>query len=226
MRGNGPAEAEAARRTRRRASPVPPVTAAGSSPSPAAVRLFGRRYAEVVQQPVQPRPGGGEGVALRGDAERIGGAALVELRPTPGVPGAGRTGLPLARPRRVHAQRWGDAAPPALGPGRRGPHRCALRAGRAHHRAAPPRHRATAGEPPGAGRHRKHGAGGGARPGHAPRRGSPGRPRARVAVASEGASSPRGLRGPSSPPRPHPPPGRCASRSSDSGRRARPPGTG
>src|SRR5262249_56984965 len=43
-------------------------------------RRVGRRYAEVVQQPVTRALAEVQGWRLRGDEERIGGAALVELR--------------------------------------------------------------------------------------------------------------------------------------------------
>ncbi len=53
-RSRAPRRSRASRPTR-----APPARARGSSRSPAAVRLFGRRYAEVVQQPVVRGPRGG-----------------------------------------------------------------------------------------------------------------------------------------------------------------------
>ena len=60
--------------------PCPACDGSRLQPIPRGVRLFGRRYSEVVQQPVTRALAEVKGWRLRGDAERIGGAALVELR--------------------------------------------------------------------------------------------------------------------------------------------------
>ena len=127
-------------------------------------------------------PGGPRLVALgRRGAHRRRGARRAGAPPR--VPRAGGPRLPLAGPGGGDAERRRDAAAAALGAGGRRAHRRALRAGRADHRPPPARHRAAAGESADAGRHRKHGAGRGARPGHAPGRGPPGGPGARWRAA-------------------------------------------
>jgi excinuclease ABC subunit A len=59
--------------------PCPACAGTRLQPIPRAVRFFGRRYAEVVQQPVVRALAEVRGWSLSGDAARIGGAALGEL---------------------------------------------------------------------------------------------------------------------------------------------------
>ncbi len=59
--------------------PCPTCAGTRLQPIPRAVRLFGRRYPEVVQQPVVRALGEVRRWSLSGDAARIGGAALGEL---------------------------------------------------------------------------------------------------------------------------------------------------
>src|SRR5262249_5924899 len=78
--GTGLLEVESTESGEAQGEPCPACDGSRRQPIPRGVRLFGRRYAEVVQQPVTRALAEVQGWRLRGDEERIGGAALVELR--------------------------------------------------------------------------------------------------------------------------------------------------
>src|SRR5262249_34655398 len=97
--GTGLLEVESTESGEAQGEPCPACDGSRLQPIPRGVRLFGRRYAEVVQQPVTRALAEVQGWRLRGDEERIGGAARGGPRGRAAFPARGGRRSPPPGPR-------------------------------------------------------------------------------------------------------------------------------